>query len=259
MSRHVALIVEDEPDMAAEIADLLQSFGHGHIRVETKADALVRLVQGGFCYVLLDLQIKADRNSIRPRVETGMSLLEDIRKRFPHRQDAVPHDVHLMPVLIVSGHAKEHEDIIRALQTGADDFIKKPFGEARTIIDKVRLCLERSGRQDHGNCAARYVDAIQGGARVSAGEQHFHHAADYSQVTLREDVFLFTGDIQKAVIRILHQASKTDQPWRGGQRVLGEAGSKDAAQKMSNLFGHHPCWGKLLLSDRRGKYRLKTE
>ncbi|MDI1344107.1 MAG: hypothetical protein PSV22_08430, partial [Pseudolabrys sp.] len=57
---HTALIVEDEPEMAAEIADLLRSFGHGHIHVETLADARARLDQGGFCYVLLDLQIKAD-------------------------------------------------------------------------------------------------------------------------------------------------------------------------------------------------------
>ena len=37
---HTALIVEDEPEMAAEIADLLRSFGHGHVHVETLAEPI---------------------------------------------------------------------------------------------------------------------------------------------------------------------------------------------------------------------------
>ena len=104
VKNHTALIVEDEPEMAAEIADLLRSFGHDHVHVETFADAKARLDQGGFCYVLLDLQIKADSQSIKPRVESGMSLLREIRQRFPHRS---ANDMHLMPVLVISGHGKE--------------------------------------------------------------------------------------------------------------------------------------------------------
>ncbi len=253
---HVALIVEDEPEMAAEIADLVHSFGHGHIRVETKADALAQLVHGDFCYVLLDLQIKADKDSIKPRIETGMSLLEDIRKRFPHRSHVGPHDVHLMPVLIVSGHAKEDEDIIRALQTGGDDFIKKPFGENQAITTKVCQCLERSGRRDHGDCETRTQDAMKGEFQGSRGHQ-FQHLPDYSQVTLNGENYLFTGDIQKKVISILHKAAKTDNIWQSGKRVLQQAGSTNT--RMSNLFARHHCWGSLLLSDQRGKYRLRTE
>jgi CheY-like chemotaxis protein len=81
----MALIVEDEPEMAAELADLLRSFGHGSIVAESKGDALERLAEGGIAYVLLDLQIKADRLSIRPTVSAGMALLAEIRRRFPAR------------------------------------------------------------------------------------------------------------------------------------------------------------------------------
>ena len=122
--RHTGLIVEDERDMAAEIADLLRSFGHDHLHAETLADAKARLDEGGFCYVLLDLQIKADGQSIKPRVEFGMSLLREIRRRFPHRSD---NDMHLMPVLVISGHGKEPNNIIGAFKDGIDDFIMKPL------------------------------------------------------------------------------------------------------------------------------------
>ena len=59
------------------------------------------LEQGGFCYVLLDLQIKADSQSIKPRVESGMSVLREIRRRFPQRCSArhAPD-----AVLVISGH-----------------------------------------------------------------------------------------------------------------------------------------------------------
>ena len=102
--RHVALIVEDEPEMAAELADLLDSFGHDHRHAATKAEAIELLEEGGLCYVLLDLQILARAESIRPRVEAGMSLLREIRRRHPARTaDGGGHDIHLLPVLAVSG------------------------------------------------------------------------------------------------------------------------------------------------------------
>ena len=108
LDRHIALIVEDEPEMAAELGDLLRSFGHDHLHAETLADARARLNEGGFCYVLLDLQIKADGQSIKPRVDSGMAVLREIRKRFPQRST---NDMHLMPVLVISGHGKEAKNI----------------------------------------------------------------------------------------------------------------------------------------------------
>lgn len=257
MAGHVALIVEDEPEMAAEMIDLVRSFGHGSIHAETKADALALLDAGGFCYVLLDLQIKAERDSIRAYVAAGMSLLEEIRRRFPTR--AVT-DMHLVPVLVVSGHAKEHEDIVRAFQTGADDFVRKPLSvDGQDIGMKIRRCLERAGRGNDCDCDVLTLGAAADlPAPVSSGEV-FWHAPDFSEIRLHGAPFLFTGDIQKGVMRILHDAAKTGDPWQSGKRVLAGAGSTDAAQKMSNLFRKHPCWGTLLLSNMRGKYRLKTE
>jgi DNA-binding response OmpR family regulator len=255
--RHVALVIEDEPEMAAEIADLVRSFGHDHIHAETLADARVRLDQGGFCYVLLDLQIKADGQSIKPRVESGMSLLREIRKRFPHRN---ADDMHLMPVIVISAHGKEPRNIIGAYDGGIDGFILKPLSiDGQDIGAKIRLCLERAGRSTHDACAGCGEAAATGESGTPHNGQTFWHSSDYSEIRLLGEPFAFTGDVNRAVIRLLHEAAVAGQPWQSGKAILAKAGSQDAEGKMANLFGDHPSWGKLLLSNRRGKYRLRTE
>jgi DNA-binding response OmpR family regulator len=253
---HTALIVEDEPEMAAEIADLLRSFGHDHLHVETFADAKARLGQGGFCYVLLDLQIKADSQSIKPRVESGMSLLREIRQRFPHRS---ANDMHLMPVLVISGHGKEPGDIIGAFKDGINDFIMKPLSiDGQDISGKIRRCLERAGRGDHGDCDA-CNKAASGLTETKNNGAAFWHTPDYSELRLHGMHYHFKGDIQRAAIGFLHAAATTNEPWRLGKVVLQKAQSTDLSMRMVNLFGRHPAWRVVVVSDGRGKYRLRTE
>lgn len=255
--RHTALIVEDEPEMATELADLLRSFGHDHLHAETLADARAYLDEGGFCYVLLDLQIKADGQSIKPRVESGMSLLREIRKRFPYRS---ANDMHLVPVLVISGHGREPKNIISAFKDGIDDFIMKPLSlDGQDVGAKIRRCLELAGRSDHDACEACTHAAAAGLAEKQFNGEAFWHAPDYSEIRLRGEPYYFTGEIQQAAIRFLHAAAQTDEPWRSGKIVLQAAKSNDTNMRMVNLFGRHPAWGVLLLSNGRGKYRLRTE
>lgn len=253
---HTALIVEDEPEMAAEIADLLRSFGHGHSHVETLADARARLGEGGFCYVLLDLQIKADSQSIKPRVESGMTLLREIRQRFPVRS---AEGTHLMPVIVISGHGKEPHDIIGAFRDGIDDFIVKPLGaHGQNVGNQIRLALQKAGRTDHAQCEARTRQAA-GQTERPSGNRCFSHLPDYSQVSLKGEFYLFTGEIQRSAIRILHAAAQSEQPWLTGKILLRQAGSNDVSMRMANLFRRHPAWGTIVVSNSRGQYRLRTE
>ena len=253
--RHVALIVEDEPEMAAEIGDLLHALGHDYSHAETLADARVLLEKGGFCYALVDLEIKADRQSIKPRVESGMSVVRELRERFPPRN---ANDMHLLPVLVVSGHGREPKYIIGAFKDGIDDFILKPLSaDGQDIGGKIRRCLDLAGRSDHGACRGCGQDVAIATATRRQDSEAFWHTRDYAEVRSRGEVFSFTGTVNREVIRIPHQAALTGQPWQSGKLTLGRAGSKDGEAKMRNLFGSHPCWGKLLLSDQRGKYSLR--
>ena len=253
---HTALIVEDEPEMAAEIADLLRSFGHGHIHVESLADARTALDRGGFCYVLLDLQIKADSQSIKPRVEYGMAVLREIRQRYPVHG---PERTHLMPVIVISGNGKEPHDIIGAFRDGIDDFILKPLGtHGQDVGTQIRLCLRKAGRSEHGECEARTGEAA-GQVDRRGGNECFSHSADYSQVSFNGETYLFTGEIQRSAIRRLHAAARTKQPWLAGKFLLKEAGSTDLSMRVRNLFRRHPAWGPVIESNGRGQYRLRIE
>lgn len=248
MSNHTALIVEDERDMAIEIGDLLQSMGYCHMAVDNLADARRMLDEGEFCFVLLDLQIKAEKFSIRPRVEAGMTFLRELRQKHPRRSDS---DMHLLPVIVVSGHAKEHEDIVRAFQAGANDFVRKPLGQfGQDLSGKIAACLERAGRHSHVACLVE-DDEIH----LARNPTNIEHTADYREVRFRGDLYLF-GEIQGKVIRRLHEASKTDNPWVSGKTVLKYSGSGDSASKLANLFRRHEAWQKLVLSNGRGEYRL---
>ena len=253
--RHVALIVEDEPEMAAEIGDLLRALGHDYVHAETLADARALLEQGGFCYALVDLEIKADRQSIKPRVESGMAVLRELRERFPTRK---ANDMHLVPMLVVSGHGRDPENVIGAFKGGIDDFILKPLSAGgQDIGGKIRRCLDMAGRADHGACCNCRRDAASAAANQPPDGEVFWHAPDYAEVRLRGETFSFTGTVNRGVIGILHKAALAGQPWQSGKLILGRAGSKDGEAKMRNLFGSHPCWGKLLLSDQRGRYSLR--
>jgi CheY-like chemotaxis protein len=150
--RHTALLVEDEPQMASELGELLESLGHGHLHAATKEDAERLLDAGEFCYVLLDLQIKVNADSIKARVEAGQSLLEIIRERYPRR---TPDGHHVLQILVMSGHAKEHAYVVKSFQDGADDFIVKPLSESTPPFkDKIRDALRKCGRDKHEYCAA---------------------------------------------------------------------------------------------------------
>ncbi len=164
--RHVALLVEDEPQMAAELGELLASIGHDHIHAATKEEAERLVDDGEFCYVLLDLQIKVNGDSIKAHVEAGQTLLEFIRERYSRRNDQ---DKYRLPILVMSGHAKEHYYVVKALQDGADDFVTKPVSESTPPFkDKIYEALRRSGREKHEHCATTMRDARAANGRFGA-------------------------------------------------------------------------------------------
>ena len=95
-----------------------------------------------------------------------------------------------------------------------------------------------------------------GDANAGRRQGPFTHSTDFAEVTLNGQVYLFTGYIQRNVVRILHEAAGNNQPWLSGKAVLDQAGSTD--MKMRNLFRRHPSWGTLIVSNGRGLYRLRT-
>lgn len=262
--RHIALLVEDEPQMASELGELLESIGHRHIHAATKEDAERLVEQGEFCYVLLDLQIKVNADSIKAHVEAGQSLLEFLRERYPRRNDQ---DKYRLPILVMSGHAKEHYYVVKALQDGADDFITKPVSESKPPFkDKIQEALRKSCREKHERCTAVMREARASAVSTSVASATAMARLEITgrqegkriEVKVGDRVVLLTnasflmgmhlvaGRLRKAEgwVHKNDLGAKTEQGWKGISRLKEE------------LAPHLPPKAEIAENDKSGSYRL---
>ena len=258
--RHVALLVEDDPDMAAEMIELLRLFGHDCVHASTKAEAEPLIEQGNFCFALLDLEIKADADSIKARVEAGEQVLELLRQTYPRRNG----NDHLLQVLMVSGHSQPRY-IVSALQHEANDFVPKPIGECSPPFKtKLEDALRRSGRQRHEDCAeithrARNgsspseatacltVTAVQRGTRYEV-------KLDGTSIFLTLGSFVVLVKLVAARLRDreswVHKTalgSKDEQGWKGMTRL-----KKELAESGATSID-------MIENDKAGDYRLHSD
>jgi DNA-binding response OmpR family regulator len=158
--RHVILVAEDEPEMAEELLELLEVQGFDTIHVSNLEDGLGAGKKGGFCLALVDLQMPLGPKKGRSSPEAGRMLIEGLREMYPHRNDKRKS---LLSIIVLSGNAREHEDVMAAIHAGADDFLKKPLSTGkRSLKDVLRSWFAISSRDDHERCPAITSEARTG-------------------------------------------------------------------------------------------------
>jgi two-component system KDP operon response regulator KdpE len=118
------LIVEDEPPIRRLLRTTLAAHDYRILEAGTGAEALqtVRLDRPDL--VLLDLGLP-DRD--------GLELIADIRRLGP------------VPIVILSGRGEEAAKVA-ALDSGADDYVTKPFG-AEELMARLRAALRHRLQQ----------------------------------------------------------------------------------------------------------------
>jgi DNA-binding response OmpR family regulator len=220
-SRHRVLVVEDDRPTADDLADLLRSLDCDPVVVDNKRVALARLQQETFCLVLSDLQIKIEPDSIKGHIEAGRSLVREARKLYP---DHAGH-CYRLPILVVSGYAREVGSAVEVMKDGADDVIQKPL-DSGEVSSSVRQALERSGRASHRSCAAMpspspapvgaIVLAIPGDherrrTRVLLGAK----ALSLTDASLRVLLHLVVGRVTGEKVHKTELGARTDQGFRG--------------------------------------------
>lgn len=128
-SNHRALVVEDDPAMMEDVADVLIALGHEFDHARSLIEARRRAGTDHYAYVILDLEIPARSQRGKPRVRNGMNLLQELRKH-PATQD--------LPIITINGQAKRGSDIaVWAVKEGAADYIEKPFPEDGYTLDSA--------------------------------------------------------------------------------------------------------------------------
>lgn len=146
--RHQVLVVEDDQATAEDLCEVLRSIGCDWLAVASRQEAVQALRQTAYCLILLDLQIKDMPDAIKGHVEHGKGLLREIRRTHDEHSGLV----FWLPVLVVSGFAREVPTAVEVMKDGASDLIQKPL-KSREVSDKVRRALEASGRLNHDTCA----------------------------------------------------------------------------------------------------------
>lgn len=115
------LVVEDDSAYMDAILLGLRREGFEAVGVETGIEAIDALSRRKFDLVLLDLML--------PGRFSGLDVCREIVKRWD------------LPVVVVT--AKDSEaDSVAALEMGAEDYVRKPFG-MRELVARIRVALRR--------------------------------------------------------------------------------------------------------------------
>jgi len=117
------LLVEDSPDLAKSVRDLLTMDGHGVDWAATLSEAQDCLQAARYDLILLDIM-----------------LPDGDGRQFLQAQRRAGHDT---PVIVMTARAAV-SDRVDVLDSGADDYITKPFDFAE-LEARVRAVLRRRG------------------------------------------------------------------------------------------------------------------
>ncbi|PJO38138.1 DNA-binding response regulator [Delftia acidovorans] len=144
------LLVEDDLDLGNGVRIALGDHAMDVVWVRRLSDALRTLEQQSFEMVLLDLGLPDG---------DGIILLTRLRREWRR-----------LPVLILSARDSLH-DRLHGLDSGADDYLVKPFALAE-LVSRVRALARRSYGQGDGTLHLRGLSLHEPTRRVSVAGQN---------------------------------------------------------------------------------------
>ena len=132
MNKAEILIVDDEPQIRKLLDITLQSHGYSSRHASTGKEGLILAANHPPALVLLDLGLPD---------ENGHMVLQKLRAWYTN------------PIIILSVQKRE-EDIIKALDNGANDYLSKPFRTGE-LLARIRSAL-RTAASDEGETLLHY-------------------------------------------------------------------------------------------------------
>jgi two-component system, OmpR family, phosphate regulon response regulator PhoB len=131
------LVVEDEPAQREVLAYNLEAEGFRVQQADNGEEALLIVAEGAPDLIVLDWML--------PSV-SGIEVCRRLKSRA---------DTKNVPIIMLSARSEE-TDLVRGLETGADDYIVKPYSVAE-LMARVRTQLRRSRPSSLGE-ALEYED-----------------------------------------------------------------------------------------------------
>ena len=131
MPRSTILIVEDEPKISHLLRDYLQQAGY-ETRESLNFDQIQCWVeQEEINLILLDWMLPG---------MSGLEICQQLRT------------ISTVPILMITARVEEI-DRLKGLDSGADDYICKPFSP-REVVSRVKAVLRRTNHEDHAELTA---------------------------------------------------------------------------------------------------------
>jgi DNA-binding response OmpR family regulator len=202
------LIVEDETKVAAAVRRGLEAEGFAVDVALTGTDGLWMATENAYDVIVLDILLP------------GINGYEVCRK--------LRHAGNWTPILMLTAKSGEY-DQAEALDTGADDFLTKPFSFV-VLLARLRALLRRSGRAERveyragdltldpisHRCARGDVDVALTAREFSVLEFLLRHAGEVvTKAEILDNVwdFAFDGDPNIVEVYIRHLRKKLDEPF----------------------------------------------
>ncbi len=202
------LLVDDDRAFRVSTSALLREEGHRVVEAASGQEGVEALKMGGFDLILLDLRM--------PGVD-GIEIVEVLRRWGEG-----------VPILMISGFGTV-ETAVKALHTGADDFLTKPVepdvltGKVADLLER-RPCIREGERPWTGDLVGRSP-----AMREVFGAMEKVAPSDATVLILGE-----TGTGKELVARAIHEASGR----AGGPFVPVNCASLAEGLLESELFGH---------------------
>src|SRR5579885_1799876 len=112
------LIIEDEPEIRRFLRVTLSQHGYKPVEAETGREGLKQITAYPPDLVILDLGL--------PDMD-GMNIIKQVR------------EWNAVPIIVLSARGQER-DKVEALESGADDYLTKPFG-AGELLARLKVAL----------------------------------------------------------------------------------------------------------------------
>src|ERR1700759_2370971 len=131
------LLVDDDAELCAMMKEFFAEVGHSLDFVRNGRDGLARAIDGNYDLIILDVMLP---------VVNGFTLLQQLRRRKN------------VPVIMLT--ARTHpEDRIAGLNTGADDYLPKPF-DPDELLARIHAVLRRTGKRDGASSRKTFGDIM---------------------------------------------------------------------------------------------------
>ena len=210
------LIIDDESAIRESLETLLEFEGYAVQCAETGEQGLVRLGEQPFDLVLLDFALP-DRN--------GLEILAEIRDRDPQ-----------MAVILITAYGTV-DNAVRAMQSGAANFIQKPWDNEKLLAD-VRAAVARRRAEEENEQLKRALKQRYNFENIVGKSDPMLRIFDLvSQVAPSRSTVLVQGESgtgKELIAKAIHANSpRKDRPF-----VPVNTGSMPADLLESTLFGH---------------------